>query len=277
MPVRRPLAILLLLSLALAAGFCAVAVPSTARDWEPNARRLPRAEFAGDRVTVRDVRNTVYRTTQDFTPAWDDRSYDLRRLRRVWFAVEPFSTWGGAAHTFLSFEFEGPEFVVISVETRRERGERYGFLKGMLRRYELAYVVADERDAIRLRTNVRRDQVYLYPIRAEPARVRALFVTMLDRANQLAERPEFYHTLFSNCTNNIVRHINALAPGRVPFSLRAVFPGYSDRLAYDLGLIDSDLPYPALRERFGITEAALRHADDPAFSRRIREGLPPTR
>ncbi len=247
--------------------------PSNERDWQPNDAVMPSVTFRGRLVDVRNVRVTTYRTTEDYTPAYEDRTYDVDRLVRVWFVVEPFSKWGGAAHTLLSFEFAGPEFVAISVEARKERGEVYHFLKGLLRRYELLYVVGDERDLVRLRSNYRRDDVFLYPIRTSRERARSLFVEMLERAERLRQHPEFYNTLTSNCTSNIVRHVNRLVPGRVPFSLRWLFPGYADRLAYDLGLIDTELPYDAIRARFRINERALRFGDREDFSVRIRDAL----
>lgn len=245
--------------------------PSNDRDWRPNDAVLPYAEFEGDRVHIRNIRNTVYTTTEIYTPAYYDKTFELDRLLRVWFVVEPFSEWDAVAHTFLSFEFEGPEFVAISVEARKERGETYHFLKGLFRQYELMYLVADERDVIRLRTNYRGDDVYLYPIRAPRERVRELFVAMLERINRLRERPEFYNTVTANCTNTIVQHINRLFPGKVPPSLGAILPGYADRLAYDLGWIDTDLPFEAAREHFRINERALRYGDEPDFSVKIRE------
>ena len=247
--------------------------PSTDRDWMPNLAVMPYTEFRDSLVLIHNVRNTTYATATDYTPAYDDRDYDLRRLESVWFIVEPFSRWGGAAHTFLSFGFEGPEYVTISVEARKERDEHYQFLKGLIRQYELMYVVADERDAIGLRANYREDDVFLYPIKAPRDRVRELFVAMLERANRLREEPEFYNTLTQNCTNTIVQHVNTLVPGRVPFSYKVLLPGYSDEVAYELGLIDTDLPYERIRERYRINEPAARYAGRPDFSIRIREGL----
>jgi hypothetical protein len=245
--------------------------PSNQRDWAANLELLPYAEFEGDLVRVRNIRNTSYSTATRYTPAYYDRTFDLNRLETVWFLVEPLSKRGAVAHTFLSFGFEGPEYVAISVEARKEKGESYNFVKGLFRQYELMYLVADERDVIRLRTSYRRDDVYLYPIKASPESMRELFVAMLSRANQLRERPEFYNTLTSNCTNNIIGHVNRLSPRRIPFSLKRLLPGYSDRLAYGLGLIDTDLSFEQARRRFKINERALEYAESPEFSVRIRE------
>jgi hypothetical protein len=245
--------------------------PSNERDWEANLAVLPYAEFEDDLVHVYNIRNTSYTTPDVYTPGYYDRTFNLSQLESVWFIVEPFSDWGGAAHTFVSFGFEGDRYLSISVETRKEKGETYHFVKGLFRQYELIYVVADERDVIKLRSNYRRDDVYVYPIKTTRAKIRGLFVAMLSRANRLRERPEHYNTLTSNCTSNIVKHVNTLSQRRIPFSLKVLFPGYSDRYAYDLGLLDTDLSFEVARERFKINERAETYADSPDFSARIRE------
>lgn len=245
--------------------------PSNQRDWTPDNARTARADFRGDSVWVHDVRNTDYVTTQRYTVHWEDRAYDLRQVQRAWFLVEPFSKdWRGPAHTLVSFQFADGKFLAVSAEIRKEKGEVFSPLLGLLRRFEMTYVVADERDVVRLRTNFRRDPVYLYPVRATPAQARAMLVDMLTRANHLADHPEWYNTLTNTCTTSIVWHVNRLAPDRVPHSLKVLFPGYSDRLAYDLGLIDTDLPFEQARERFHVNARALQAGDSPDFSLRIR-------
>jgi hypothetical protein len=268
---QPPWRLVLLVALLAVLGWWASLRPSNDRDWTPNMAVLPWAELSDSVVRVHGIRHTAYQSTERYVPRYYDKAFDLRRLERAWFVVVPFGGWGGVAHTFLTFEFGGPEFVAISVEARRERGEQYHFLKGLFRRYELAYIVADERDAIGMRANVLKDQVFLYPVRAPPERVREVFVAMLERANELHRRPRFYNTLVANCTSTIVRHVNALVPDRIPWGPRVLFPGYSDRLAYDLGLIASDLPFERVRERFRVTEQAARYADSADFSVRIRQ------
>ena len=184
--------------------------------------------------------------------------------------MPPFGDMKGPAHTLVSFGFSDGSYLAISVELRREPGEKFSPVKGLLKQYELMYVVADERDVIRLRTNHRHDDVFLYPVRAGAEQRRRLFVSMLERANALREHPEFYNTLTNTCTTNIVRHVNEIAPQKVPFSYKVLLPGYSDRLAYDLGLLDTDLPFGEAKARYHINARALRYADDPAFSTLIR-------
>jgi hypothetical protein len=248
--------------------------PSNDRDWTPDVALLPYAEFEGDLVHVRNVRFCRYRSTTDFDVAHEDRTYDLRDLVSVDFLVEPFGAMRATAHTMLTFGFEGGEYLAISVEIRRERGESFHPIPGMFKEFEILYVVADERDVIRLRTDYRRDEVYLYPIRAERRKMREVFTDMLRRANALRERPEFYDTWRSSCTTNLARHVNAIAPRRVPLSWKLLFPGYADELAYDLGLIDTDLPFEEARRRFRIDERAREIGDVPEFSVEVRGGRP---
>ncbi|HKI00783.1 MAG TPA: DUF4105 domain-containing protein [Thermoanaerobaculia bacterium] len=276
--LRRLLRATLLAALLLTAGVLAFSIfgprPSNDRDWTPDQARLPWAEFSGRRVDVHDVRYARYRSAADFDVAWEDRSYDLDRLRSAWFVVEPFERdWDGPAHTLMSFGFEGDDYLSISAEIRKEKGEEFSPWKGLVRQYEIMYVVGDERDLIQLRTNHRRDPVYLYPVRAPRERIEQMFVSMLRRANRLREEPEHYNSLTNTCTTSIVRHVNELVPGRVPWSYKVLLPGYSDELAYELGLIDTDLPFPAAKSRFRIDDDALRAAGREDFSRRIRQGL----
>jgi hypothetical protein len=252
--------------------FALIVRPSNDRDWHADQARVATADIGGDAVTIHNVRNATYRSPTDFDLRWETRRYDLSRLASVWFVVEPFADWRGPAHTFLSFGFDDGEYIAISVEIRKERDETFSPLRGLLRQYEIAYVIGDERDLIGLRANHRKDDVFLYPIRATHDQMRALFVSMLERANRIAAEPEFYNTLSNTCTSNIVDHIESIAPGRVPWSYKTLLPAYADDLAYDLGLIDTDLPRETYRAAHRINALAAAAADTDDFSTRIRPG-----
>ena len=133
------------------------------------------------------------------------------------------------------------------------------------------YVIADERDVILLRTKHRSDRVYLYPIQTSREKIRKMFVSMLRRANQLRIQPEFYNTLTNNCSSNILQHFNHVNDRKLPANLKVLFPGYSDQLIYDLGLIGGPLSFESLQQSSEITEKANRFAEDAAFSQRIRD------
>ncbi len=245
--------------------------PSNDRNWSPDQVALPEAVFSGSLVTVRNVRNSVYRSTTDYDVRWEERTYDLSRIRQAWYVVEPFSEWEGSAHTFLTFGFGSGSYVGVSIEIRKETGEKFSALKGVFKQYELMYVVGDERDLIQVRTNYRKDQVYLYPLRFTPEQTRTAFVSLLTRANALREEPEFYHSVWNSCATNAAAHLNEALPGALPgWDIALAAPGYSDKLFLERGLIDTDLPWEKLRDAFRINNRAEAATNDPHFSDRIR-------
>jgi hypothetical protein len=247
--------------------------PSANRSWSALHARMPSAIWEGDRVQVRDIRNFDFITERDFVAQYDDRQFILSDLETVDFIVVPFRDAPALAHTMLSFGFQDGEQLVVSVEVRLEEGESYSPVLGALRQFELIYVLADERDAIRLRTEVRQDDVYLYRAQATPQQVQRLFVDILERVNELREKPEFYDSFTNNCTTNIVAHINRLAGNTIPYQLDVLLPGYSANLAYNLGLLDRSLPFAELKQRANIKELSHRHRDAPEFSRLIRTNV----
>ncbi|MBN1854822.1 MAG: DUF4105 domain-containing protein [Pirellulales bacterium] len=248
--------------------------PSNVRDWQPDQARVSYAEFDGDWATVYNIRNCHYLDDDVYVVDYYDKRFDLNGLQTVDFLVCPFIDMPDIAHTMLSFGF-GTESgqhdqLALSVEIRKERGEEYAAWKGSARQYELMYVFADERDVIGVRVNHRGEDVYLYRAKATPEQVRGLFVDCLHRANKLAKEPEFYNTLTNNCTTNIVRHINRLNPGRVAFDYRILLPGHSDRLAYDLDLIERHGIFEETKRRAHINAAAKEFACQSDFSDCIR-------
>ena len=252
--------------------------PSNERDWQTEVAVLPHATIDGDLVTLHNVRNFDYRTEQDFQPRYDDRTFDLRKLDTV-DLIAVYWAGDAIAHIMVSFGFSG-DHVAISIETRKERGEPYSALAGFFRRYELIYVVGDERDLIRVRTNHRRPEelAYLYRTRAGPEAARRLFLAYVEKINRLRDSPEFYNTLTTNCTTDVWLIVRALS-GRFPLDWRVLLSGHFPAYAYDLGSLDTRLPFAELKARSLINDKAHAAERAPDFSRRIREGLPrpPTR
>ena len=258
------------LALPSALSGCALMRPSNTRAWVTDQSAVSYAEIRQPLVTIHNVRNCDYRTESDFTVQYYDKTVDLRELDSVYFVMVPFPDMPSLAHTMLSFGFADRDYLGVSVEIRREKGETYNPVRAMFNQYELMYVLADERDLIGLRSNLRLNDVYLYRAKATPEQTRLLFLDVVDRVNKLARQPEFYNTLTNNCTTNIVRHVNNLAPNKVPLDYRVLLPGYSDRLAYDLGLLDTPLSYEEAREQARVTRLAYLYRDSPSFSQEIR-------
>jgi len=244
--------------------------PSHDRRWQPTLAVLPTAKIKDDRIEVRNIRNCLYFTEDAYVVRHYDKTYRLDDIESVDFIVVPFKETANLAHTMLSFGFRGGDYLAVSVEARLEEGETYSAWLGAARQYELMYVVADERDVVKLRTDHRNVDVLVYRTRVEREQVGELFVDVMRRVNAIAKQAEFYDTLRNNCTTNIVAHVNRIRPGRIPRSLSVVLTGHSDRLAYDLGLIDTALPFEQARANARINDLARQFADAPDFSARIR-------
>ena len=248
--------------------------PSNDREWQPEVAVLPYATFDGDLVTVHNIRNFDYRTETDFTPSYYDRTYDLTKLHSVDLIA---AYWMGPmiAHIFLSFGFGG-DHLAISIEARKEATEGYSSIKGFFKQYELIYIVGDERDLIRVRTNYRKDppeEVYLYRLTGPIENGKRILLDYLKTINRLREKPEFYNTLTANCTNVIWMHAR-LNPNHIPFSWKILLSGYTPEYVYEQGKMNSDLPFAELQRRSRINAVALQADQSPDFSSRIRAGLP---
>jgi hypothetical protein len=275
---RLALIVALVASLAGCRSVGKMIAPSNVRDWEPDQAVLPYAEFRGNQVVVHNVRNCRYLGPEDYVLAHEDRTYDLADLRRVDFLVVPFAGMPRLAHTMLSFEFapptnapgQPPQHLACSIEIRKEKGETYAAWKGSARQYELMYVLADERDVVEVRANHRGEEVYLYRTTASPDQARMLLVDVLMRTNELTGRPEFYDTLTNNCTTNLVRHVNRIQPHRLAYDYRVLLTGYSDRLAFDEGLIEARGTFEETKAAALLTSRASAAAGRPDFSQIIR-------
>jgi hypothetical protein len=264
-------AILIVAIVGVSAFFASILLksPSHDRQWKTEYRVLPRVEFDGDVVTVRNIRNFSYNADGSIRAAdYYDRSFDLARLSSVSYGISHFYDYG-LAHTFLSFGFDDGHHLVISIEARQEIGEAYDPFDGLLRNYELIYVVGDERDIIGLRTHIRKERVLLYRINVERERIVDLFGSMARRINQIHARPEFYNTLTDNCTTGIVRYARRLSFYDKYLNYKIILPGYSDELVYKIGLIPNHVPLSEIRARAVIDPKATT-LDDPEFSKKIR-------
>jgi hypothetical protein len=270
--------------LAAAGGLAAVGLslagrPSLDRHWAPDHARLATASFTDSVVRIDGVRDFEHcPTSGDAVERWVSRTCDVEALDSVWYVLSPFDRERrGPAHAFLTFGFGDTAFVAVSVEARRERDEDYSIWRGMANGYELIYVVAEERDVISLRVLCRDDDVFVYPLRVTPAKARLLFRNLLDAANGLADRPQFYHTLWNSCASNLRAHANAVAERRIPGGWRVALPGHSDEIVHSLGLVDGEGSIEEVRARFLVNERVRRHAGSPDLSARIRRDDPVAR
>jgi len=242
-------------------------------DWQRDVERLPEVKKQGDLLFFRNIRNFNYRSETDFDVGYYDAVYDLRKLKSVDLLLV---YWGSPhiAHVMMSFGFESGKQLAISVETRKKRGQKYSAVRGFFRAYELIYVVADERDLIRLRTNFRGEDVYLYRLQIPPERMRHMLLSYCKTVKELNKAPQFYNALIDNCATNALIHTKAYEVGTLPYSWKLLASGHLDEFAYQLGALNSSLPFTELKRQSRVNSAA-KAADQAAdFSAQIRAHLP---
>jgi len=248
--------------------------PSNDRIWQREVAVLPYAVITGDVVTLHNIRNFAYRTETDFDARYYDKRFDLKKLSSV-DLIAVYWMGDAIAHVMLSFGFEGKDYVAFSIETRKEKGEDYSTIKGFFKQYELIYIAGDERDLIRVRTDYRRPEeyVYLYRLNLRPENLRGLFIEYIRQIDSMREKPEWYNTLTTNCTTNIVRHVRALG-SQARYNWKILLSGYAPQYAYEMGGLYSGVSFKELKELSFINRKAHVIGNDPEFSRKIREGLP---
>jgi hypothetical protein len=246
--------------------------PSGDRNWTPDVARAATATIDGDRLVVNNVRNFHWRSDDDFDAVWQQRTYDMSRVSDIDLIM---SYWAGEAiaHTIMSFGFQDGQRLAFSIETRKERGEAYSPIAGFFKEYELAVIAADERDVVRVRSNVRGEDVRIYRLRVMPAEAGLLLRQYVMTMNDVARTPRFYNTLTGNCTTLVYDMVEVIHPG-LPLDARILLSGYLPDYAYDLGATDTSVPMATLRAESRIHDKALLADADPDFSARIRVGMP---
>lgn len=247
--------------------------PSLYRDWDPIDEILPEITWSGNVVTIDHIRDHNWKTDKEFIPGYQKGDYSLDDIEGLSYIITPFSDRDGPAHTMFDFSFSWGRHIVISGEIRKERGEDFEVIRGVLNQYELAYVIATEDDIIKLRTNYRKNHVYMYPIKTEKEKIQLLFRSMLIRADKLSREPEFYNTFWNNCTTSILSHVNALRIEKLDGWIYTLLPSHSDEVIYNAGLIDTQLSLSGAREYYRIDEWARMVSGETSFSTLIRKPI----
>jgi hypothetical protein len=257
---------------ALVALWWASLEPSNQRAWQRDVAREPSAEIRGHEVLLRNVRNFHYRSETDYDERWEERRFDLGRLSGLDLFL---SYWGSPliAHTIMSWSFSDGQHLAVSIETRKEQGEQYSAVAGFFRQYELVYVAADENDVVRLRTDQRGEDVYVYRLQLPRERARALLLDYFEAMNELAAEPDWYNALTTNCTTTIRQRVMH-AGGAMPLDWRIFANGRIDELLYERGRLDRSLPFAELRAASHVNGRARALAPGEDFSAKIRDGLP---
>ena len=260
-----------LATLALVMGWWFSLKPNPNRNWQPDVARVPWAEVEGDRASIHDIRNCYYVTENNYTARWETKTVQLSDIRGVDLFL---SYWGmeSIAHAIVSFEFADGSHLATSIEARKTVGQEYSAVRGFFRQFQTIYLISEESDVVRVRTNYRGESVYLYRTLTTPRDARGLFTHYLEWMNQAREHPEWYNAVTSNCATNFVLYLEKAKVGGISrWDWRTLFVGKGDELLYEKGDLAGDgLPFAELKRR-----ALIHDADGAAdFPRQVRVNRP---
>lgn len=248
------------------------------RDWNPEVAKQLHYEKQGDMVTLHNVRNFNWRSNEDYDIHWESRTVDLNKITGLNVIA---SYWMGPkiAHTLVSFDFADQEPLVFSIEIRKEKNEEFSAFGGFFRKYELSLIASDEKDLIYTRSNIRNEQVYLFPVKMPVAERKALFIEYLNKADELHDEAKWYNTLTSNCTTLVFDMVQAINTRQLPKDYRLFASGYLPNYLDDLKAINQNY---SLKEWYRLahinprTEQYAQQKDQSSkyFSKIIRLDIP---
>lgn len=271
--IKQFLLILLIIALFALGYIFIVKKPSNDRNWEYGMDVLPTFAVNENIVDVKNIRDQVYVGEDKFKQNYFDRTYDTNNITKVWFVVSKFSGFGGVAHTYFVFDMANSDPVTVSVEARREKGEKYSLTGGFFNNFELMYVWATERDSIVRRSIISKDDVYMYELTLPVGAAKKLFLELAKRSEELNSSPRFYNTLLSNCTNELAKTANEIRDDAIPWNVSLYLPGYSAEELYKLKYIKSADSFKELERRAYITTFVRENYDNPLLTPMIRDYL----
>ncbi|MCU0802865.1 MAG: DUF4105 domain-containing protein [Rhodobacteraceae bacterium] len=242
-------------------------IPRNDKAWIPEVAHGLTGRM-GRNITIPHVRRFRWITKKEVVEAWEPWEVDPEAITSVDLIM---SIWSSPliAHTMVSFGFADGRHLVISGETRRQKGDRFTITGGFFRRFELILIAADERDVVHLRTDVRREKVSIFPVLMTPEARRALFLAFINHGNDLARKAAWYNTITSNCTTvpfEIVRTINR----KLRYDWRLIFSGHLPGYLKKLGVLPPGT-MDELRARAVLPVSGDDGTDDAAYSQRLRQ------
>ena len=247
--------------------------PSLNRNWVEDVALLPEISIDNKQIHIKNFRNFSYTSNKDFSKKYENRSYNLEDIEGTDFIISYWDNHRSIGHTFVSFRFKDQAPLCISVEVRKEKGEKYHPVKGLFKQYELIYVIGDERDLISLRTNHRAEETFLYPLKLDKSQSETFLLSLLKGAQKMGVTPAFYHSLDQNCTTTLVNHINDVPSFKVEVTLDLVMNGLSDYAVYKMDGVRNDLEFAVLKRCCYISKLARVLPLDKNYSVKLRKAV----
>ena len=244
--------------------------PSNDKEWLPDVQKLPIITFDADNVTITDIRNFSYKSKNAFSESYYEDTFDMSKLASTDLFISYWDGLQNIAHTFVSFRFSDGKVLCASVEVRREKGENYSTSKGFFKQFELIYVLGNQNDIVKVRTNFRGEDTFMYPMTLTPEQSRQFLTSLLNAADSLRKNPKFYNTIGQNCTTTLINHLNDIDGVNIGFHQKLLMNGVSDHFAYEIGGIDNSIPFAVLKDCAFISEKAKEVQPEESFSAAIR-------
>lgn len=244
--------------------------PSNDAIWKAQYSKLPEIDLQDDKITIKNVRDFRYNPDKSIkTEKYSSEIYHLSKMQKVWYAISHFGP-NGLAHVLLSFEFSDGKYLVVSIEARlKEKHLGYNALRGLFGTYTKTIVLASEQDVIGLRTHIRKEKVYLYPLEISELYTKALLLNYLGRAQSLNVKPAFYNSILDNCMTGLLEESLEYGSMVSWMDRRILFPGYSDNLAYENEFIDTSKSFKEVKQEALVNPDGF-DIDDEEFSKKLR-------
>ncbi len=248
--------------------------PSNERNWQPSWSQSASGTVSGDTLVIQNVRDFRYRTPEDFDVRYATKTYDLKKLESLDFAVSHWDGIKAVSHTLLSFGFSDGQHLALSAETRLDETDTQGAVAGLFKRFELQFIFSTEEDIFALRTNYRHEDLYLYRVQIDdPAKIKAVLLDFVNRANESLVKPQFYNTVTNNCTTALRPSLKKFmdnSPSR--WNAISILNGYVDQKAFDRGWLKHrpGETFDVLHRRSLVPHDTAKN-DPSEYSRKIRE------
>lgn len=248
--------------------------PSHDRDWELGHEQMPYILYSAtsSEITIENYRDFNWTDVKSADVVYKTETFDLNKMTGVDVFISHFADFEGMAHIFLSFGFSDGKRAVVSLETRREADEKFSPVLGLLRQFEIIYVVGSEEDIVGVRTGHRKERVYVYETKASAEQARVLFNLLAKDINNVYETPRIYNTLLHNCTNELTRPVEKMSNVNFPITWKTVLPGFFDEVLYELQLIDTDKPFAEIKAEHLVDNEQV-DANSDTYSEDLRNSI----